>query len=172
MDLAGNEAEFPAKPFAGVFRDAHQSGLKLTVHAGEWAGAANVREAIEVLGAERIGHGIRVLEDASAAELARERATVFEVCITSNYQTGSVASLKSHPVMKMLDAGLTVTLCTDDPSISRITLTDEYRRACEELGMPLDTLKARILAAADAGFLPKERRTALIAGLKKELKIR
>jgi len=171
MDLAGNEAEFPAAPFAGLFREAHQSGLKLTVHAGEWGGAANVVEAIEQLGAERIGHGIRVMDDPAAIGLARERGTVFEVCITSNHQTGSVPTLKSHPVMKMLDAGLNVTLCTDDPSISQITLSDEYRRASEELGMPQVTLKARILAAAKAGFLPKERRTALLTRLKKELTV-
>ena len=171
MDLAGNEAEFPAAPFAGLFREAHQSGLKLTVHAGEWGGAANVVEAIEQLGAERIGHGIRVMDDPAAIGLARERGTVFEVCITSNHQTGSVPTLKSHPVMKMLDAGLNVTLCTDDPSISQITLSDEYRRASEELGMPQATLKARILAAAKAGFLPKERRTALLTRLKKELTV-
>ena len=169
MDLAGNEAEFPAQPFAGVFRDAHQSGLKLTVHAGEWAGAANVREAIEVLGAERIGHGIRVLEDAAVADLAREHGTVFEVCITSNYQTGSVASLKAHPVLKMLDGGLNAVLCTDDPSISRITLTDEYRRVCEELGMPQETLKQRILAAIRAGFASEDQRRILMQNMENEL---
>jgi len=172
LDLAGNEAEFSAKPFAGVFREAHQSGLKVTVHAGEWAGAANVREAIEQLGAERIGHGVRVLEDAVTVDLAREHGTVFEVCITSNYQTGSVPALEAHPVLKMVDGGLKVTLCTDDPSISQITLSDEYRRAGEELGMSLATLKTCILVAAEAGFLPQDRRTALVVELKKELKIR
>ncbi len=171
LDLAGNEAEFPAKPFAGIFREARQAGLKLTVHAGEWSGAANVREAIEILEAERIGHGIRVLEDDSVVALARERGTVFEVCITSNYQTGVVPSPSKHPLMKMLDCRLKVALGTDDPSISQITLTDEYRQACENLGISLGTLKKCILAAAEAGFLPRKQLDALVRELKKELKV-
>ncbi|MGE5251378.1 MAG: adenosine deaminase family protein, partial [Bacteroidota bacterium] len=83
LDLAGNEAEFPAAPFAGIFREARESGLHITVHAGEWGSAANVREAIELFDTERIGHGVRVLEDDDVTALACERRTVFEVCITS-----------------------------------------------------------------------------------------
>ncbi len=171
LDLAGNEAEFPAQPFVSVFREARQSGLKVTVHAGEWGSVANVREAIETLNAERIGHGVKILEDASVVAMARERNIVFEVCVTSNFQTGVVASLKVHPIMSMLRNGLIVTLGTDDPSISQICLTDEYRQACEDLGMPLGTLKECILAAAEAGFLPDDRRSALVQELKKELNV-
>ncbi len=169
LDLAGNEAEFSAVPFLGIFKEAHQSGLKLTVHAGEWAGAANVHEALETLNAERIGHGVRVMEDPDTVALARERGTVFEVCVTSNFQTGVVPSLQEHPVMKMLEAGLNVTLGTDDPSISQITLTDEYRRICEDLGMDQKILKERILAAAQASFLPEAERDKLMGQLRKEL---
>ncbi len=171
LDLAGNEAEFSAVPFLGVFKEAHQSGLKLTVHAGEWAGAANVLEAVETLNAERIGHGVRVLEDPNTVALARERGTVFEVCVTSNYQTGVVKSLQEHPIMKMLNAGLNVTLGTDDPSISQITLTDEYHRVCEDLGMEHKILKERILAGAQASFLPEAERDKLTEELRKELAI-
>lgn len=171
MDLAGNEAEFPAQPFEGVFREAKQAGLKLTVHAGEWGGASNVREAIEVLNAERIGHGVRVLEDPAVVDLARERRTVFEVCVTSNYQTGSIPSLPEHPLMKMVAAGLNIVLATDDPSISQITLTDEYRRACVELGMSRRLLQERILAAAAAGFLPEGARQELVAELRGEFQL-
>jgi len=88
MDLAGNEVEFSAQPFLGIFKEARQAGLHVTIHAGEWAGARNVREAIEDFGAERIGHGVRVMEDDYTVALARERGTAFEVCVTSNYQTG------------------------------------------------------------------------------------
>ncbi|HET7144234.1 MAG TPA: hypothetical protein VFI68_09465, partial [Anaerolineales bacterium] len=88
MDLAGNEAEFKADPFYGIFKEAKQAGLHLTIHAGEWGPAANVREAIENLGAERIGHGVRVMEDESVTALAREHGAVFEVCVTSNFQSG------------------------------------------------------------------------------------
>ncbi len=171
IDLAGNEAEFPAAPFAGVFKEARQAGLHTTVHAGEWGGAQNVREAIEDFEAERIGHGVRVLEDEKVTALARERGTVFEVCVTSNYQSGVVTQLTDHPLGRMLEQGLNVTLNTDDPSVSRITLSREYYTACEKLGLPLAALKERILAAGQAAFLPQEDRTKLIINLKKELKL-
>jgi adenosine deaminase len=169
LDLAGNEAEFPAEPFQGVLREARQSGLHLTIHAGEWGGAGNVRAAIEVLEAERIGHGVRVMEDLETAALARERGTVFEVCVTSNHQTGVVKSLEAHPLMKMITAGLNVTLGTDDPSISQITLSDEYQRACKDLGLSRTILKERILAAARASFLPEAGRESLTESLRKDL---
>ena len=171
MDLAGNEAEFSAVPFLGVLKEAHQSGLRLTVHAGEWAGAANVHEALETFHADRIGHGVRVMEDPNTVALARESGTAFEVCVTSNYLTGVVQSIEDHPIMKMLNAGLNVTLSTDDPSISQITLADEYHRICEDLGMEHKLLKARILAAAQASFLPEAERGKLMDQLRKELSI-
>ena len=171
LDLAGNEAEFPAQPFVGIFCEAQQAGLRITVHAGEWAGVSSVRAALEDLNTERIGHGVRILEDESVVRLARERGTTFEVCVTSNYQSGVVASLEAHPLLKMLESGLNVTLATDDPSISQITLGDEYRQVCENLGMTRQVLKERILAAAQAAFLPDKEREKLVAQLKKELKV-
>jgi len=170
LDLAGNEAEFPIQPFAGIFREAQQAGLRTTVHAGEWAGADSVRRALEVLNAERIGHGVRILEDEAVVTLARERGAAFEVCVTSNYQSGVVPSLEAHPLLKMMESGLNVTLATDDPSISQITLGDEYRQACEELGMTRQILKERVLGAAQAAFLPEAEKLKLIANLQKELK--
>jgi adenosine deaminase len=171
MDLAGNEADFPSQPFYGIFKEAKQAGLHITIHAGEWGPAYNVREAIEDIGAERIGHGVRVLEDESIVALARERGTAFEVCVTSNYQSGVVESLDTHPLMKMLDSGLNVTINTDDPSISRITLSHEYYAACTDLNMPQNTLKQRIVAAAQAGFLPEPEKINLVKQFKKDLKI-
>ncbi|MFZ5902776.1 MAG: adenosine deaminase [Chloroflexota bacterium] len=171
MDLAGNEAEFPGHPFDGIFKEARQAGLHVTIHAGEWGGAANVKEAIEVLGAERIGHGVRVMEDENILALARERQTAFEVCITSNYQSGVVAALSEHPLPKMLESGLNVTINTDDPSVSRINLSHEYRLVCADLGLSVDALKARIIAAAEAAFLPEAEKTKLVINLKKELKL-
>jgi len=169
LDLAGNEAEFPAAPFVGIFNEARQAGLRITIHAGEWAGAGNVREAIEAFSAERIGHGVRVMEDDYVVALARDRGTVFEVCITSNYQTGVVPDLKEHPFRRMLDAGLNATLDTDDPSISQITLTSEYELVTEELGLPVPALKERILAAAGAAFLPGQEHARLVDQLKRQL---
>ena len=171
MDLAGNEAEFKSEPFYGVFKEARQAGLHITIHAGEWGPASNVREAIEELGAERIGHGVRVLEDGDIVALAREHNTAFEVCVTSNFQSGVVPALDAHPIKAMLETGLNVTINTDDPSISRITLSNEYQIICDDLGLSLDTLKQRILAAAQVAFLPDDGRQALAKQLTRELKL-
>lgn len=171
MDLAGNEAEFPALPFAGLLNEARQSGLHVTVHAGEWAGAENVREAIHQLGAERIGHGVRVMEDDDVIALARERGTAFEVCPTSNYQSGVVPALSQHPLPRMLQAGLNVTINTDDPSVSRIDLSREYKLAHEDLGLPMETLEQTVLSAARASFLPEAEKNKLIQTLKKDLRL-
>ena len=171
LDLAGNEAEFKTKPFYGIFKEAKQAGLHVTIHAGEWGPAVNVKEAIEEIGADRIGHGVRVLEDLDILTLVRERGTAFEVCVTSNYQSGVVQSLDTHPLMGMLDAGVNVTINTDDPSISRITLSHEYYTACEDLHMPQSILRQRIVAAAEAGFLASGEKVELVNQLKKDLKM-
>ncbi len=169
LDLAGNEADFSAAPFAGVFREARQSGLFLTVHAGEWGGPANVREALEVLNADRIGHGVQVLRDPAVVELARERNVPFEVCLTSNAQTGVVPSLAEHPLRRMIQAGLNVTLNTDDPSISGITLGDDYRQAVETLGMRGEELGRCVLYAANAAFLPEAERGQMVVKVAAQL---
>jgi len=171
LDLAGSEAESPARSFLGIFKEAKEEGLHVTIHAGEWGPAEHIREAIEELGAERIGHGVRVLEDENITALARERQTALEVCITSNYQSGVVASLEAHPLMKLMDAGLNVTINTDNTSVSRITLSHEYYTACEDLHMQQNALKKRIIAAAQAGFLPDNEKEQLANQLKKDLKL-
>lgn len=169
LDLAGNEAQFQAAPFIEIFRHAREKGLHVSIHAGEWAAGENVLEAIRDLEADRIGHGIRVLDSPQAVEIAAQRQIPFEVCITSNYQSGAVAAVKEHPVKQMLAKGLNVTLATDDPSISLITLSDEYRLACEILHLPLPTLVERILAAARASFLPPAEQAELLQKLETEL---
>ena len=171
LDLAGNEAEYTSVPFQGIFREAKQAGLHVTIHAGEWGPAENVRDAIENLGAERIGHGVRVLEDKSVTALAKERETIFEVCVTSNYQSGVVKSLPEHPLPRMFEAGLKVTVNTDDPSVSRITLAHEYQHISEDLRVPMDTLKNSVMVAAQAAFLPDVEKEKLVVSLKKELKL-
>lgn len=171
IDLAGNEAEFKSEPFYGIFREARESGLHVTIHAGEWGPAANVTEAIEKLGAERIGHGVRILEDPKAVDLACERNTPFEVCMTSNYQTGVVAAREAHPLSRMLERGLNVTVNTDDPSVSRITLSHEYHVFCNELRLPEDALYQCILTAGQAAFLPDNERSELVSSLKNQLKL-
>ena len=170
VDLAGNEAEFSAEPFQELFKISQKEGLRVTIHAGEWGGADNVRQAIEVLGADRIGHGIRVLEDPGVVTLARERGTVFEVCVTSNHHSGVVEQLGDHPIKQMHQKGLNVTINTDDPSISRIDLSNEYQTITGLLGMPIGVLEERVLAAARASFLPDNLRSRLAAKLSEEFK--
>lgn len=170
LDLAGNETDYPARPFIPLFKEAKQAGLGVTVHAGEWSGPENVAEAIVDLKTDRIGHGVRVMEDELAVALAQETGTAFEVCVTSNYQSGVVPALSAHPLGRMLAAGLNTTINTDDPRISQITLSNEYRLACEDLGLPLKVLKERVLAAAQAAFLPEEARQALVQSLSTEFK--
>lgn len=169
LDLAGNEAEFPAEPFMGFLLEAHQEGLNITIHAGEWGGAANVAEAIKHFETTRIGHGVRIMEDADVVALARETGTVFEVCITSNYQSGVVPAVSQHPLPHMLASGLNATLNTDDPSVSQITLSQEYLLACEKLELSLSELRERILAAAQAAFLSTDEKKQLVEEIKREL---
>ena len=171
LDLAGNEAEFRSEPFYGIFREAKQAGLHITIHAGEWGPAENVSDALQNLSAERIGHGVRVLESEKATQLARELGAVFEVCVTSNYQSGVVGSLVEHPLPRMLEAGLKVTVNTDDPSVSRITLSHEYQHVCEELLVPMDVLKNSVIDAARAAFLPDDEKQELVTSLKKEMEL-
>jgi adenosine deaminase len=168
LDMAGNEAHHSGHGFLGVFKESKQAGLRLTIHAGEWGGAENVADAILYLGADRIGHGVRVLEDPDITHLARDRQTPFEVCITSNYQSGVTPSLTVHPLSRMLAHGLNVTINTDDPSISQITLSHEYRTVCEDLELQLDVLRERVLAAAQATFLPEEEKKALVEQINAE----
>jgi len=162
LDLAGNEAEFAGSAFLGAFKKAQRAGLHITIHAGEWGPSENVSEAILYLNAERIGHGVRVLEDPSVTTLARDRKIPFEVCVTSNYQSGVVPSLSAHPLTRMLDQNLEVTINTDDPSISQIQLSDEYRLIVEDMNVSLDVLRECVLAGARAAFLPDSEKKELV----------
>ena len=163
VDLAGNEADYSGEPFQELFKIVRQSGLRVTIHAGEWGGAENVKQAIEVLGAERIGHGIRVLEDPYTVALAKERGTLFEVCVTSNHHSGVVENLTDHPIKQMIQEGLNVTINTDDPSISRINLSSEYQTVNQVLGLPMRVVGDRVKAAAQGAFLPNDIRHKLSA---------
>jgi adenosine deaminase len=162
VNLAGNEAEYPAAPFKQIIDEAHAHGLAVSIHAGEWNGAANVREAIVDLHAERISHGVRVMEDPDVVSLARSRQTLFEVCLTSNFQSGVVPTTQQHPLPSMLAAGLNVCLNTDDPGIEAVTLSDEYQLAYKDLNVPLITLANMTVAAARAAFLPIDEKEDLL----------
>ena len=161
LDLAGDESAHGGEDFLGVFREAKAAGLKLTVHAGEWAGADSVMEAMERFEADRIGHGVRIVEDPRAVAVARDRRVVFEICPTSNVQSGAVSSLAAHPVALMCGAGLQVTINSDDPAISDIELADEYQLAHEKLDLSFSELRRSVITAAKSSFLPEEARFIL-----------
>ena len=161
LDLAGNEAEFPGNNFENIFKEARDSGLNITIHAGEWGKAKVVKMAIDTLGAERIGHGVRIMEDDTIVELAKERKMVFEVCPTSNYQSGIVKKLEDHPLPEMIASGLVCTVNTDDPGISQIDLSDEYAICGEVLGITNEGLKTLILNSVESAFLPDDEKKIL-----------
>jgi adenosine deaminase len=169
LDLAGQEDGYPAKPFAGIFREAQQAGLGLTIHAGEWAGPLNVKYAIERLGATRIGHGVRIVENDTVVRMARERGTVFEVCPTSNVHSGVVGDMTHHPLRDMAHLNLRVTLNADDPGISDITLSHEFQHALHTLQFAPQVVKSWVIAAAEASFLPTAEREALLGELQAAL---
>jgi adenosine deaminase len=172
LDLAGSEAEYPGEEFGPIFHQAIEAGLGVTIHAGEWGGPEIIRMAIKTLNADRIGHGVRVLEDQETVELAKERQVVFEVCPTSNYQSGVVDQLDRHHLPRMIEADLICTLNTDDPGISQIVLSDEYKLASEVLKISQDGLKTLIINAVEAAFLPESEKNMLSKELFEELLIK
>lgn len=163
IDLAGQEAGFSAQPFSAIFQRAKAEGLGVTVHAGEWAGAESIREALDDLGADRLGHGIRAGEDAAILADLIQRGIVLEVCPTSNVHSGASASLEVHPLYTLMRAGVLTTLNTDDPLISAITLTDQLQQALDAMPLTLADLKQQQITAANALYLPEPNRAALVS---------
>jgi adenosine deaminase/aminodeoxyfutalosine deaminase len=131
--IGGDEERGPAAWFGEAFRYAKGAGLRLTAHAGETVGPESVWAALGI-GAERIGHGIQAAEDAALLRHLRDRGIPLEVCITSNVATGAVESLDAHPVRRLYDAGVPITLNTDDPAIFATTLSGEYDLAARRFG--------------------------------------
>jgi adenosine deaminase len=162
FDLAGGEKGNPAARHVAAFRYAREHDLAVTVHAGEGDGAESVREAVHVCGANRIGHGTRLIEDAELTQYVNDRRIALEVCLTSNVQTRVADSYEAHPLREYFDRGLNVTLNTDNRLMSGTTLTDEYVHAAEHLGFTVDELAGIALNGFESAFLPWEERLMLI----------
>ncbi|PLW66244.1 adenosine deaminase [Streptomyces thermolineatus] len=160
IGMAGEESH-SLRPFADVLREARDAGLHLVHHAGEMCGPDSIREALDVGMAERLGHGIRVLDDPELLAEVRDRAVPLEVCPSSNVALGLVPSYGGHPLPRLTGAGLAVTLSTDIPSVAGVRLTDEYRRARDAFGYDDEALAALARAAADASFAPEETKARL-----------
>jgi len=166
LGLGGLEAGFPPELFRAEFEEARANGLHVVAHAGEGAGAESIRGALEVLQAERIGHGIRCLEDPSLVTELRRRQVPIEVCPISNYRTGVVAAGAPHPILRMLDEGLNVTVSSDDPPMFGTSLVGEYAWLAEQ-GVPFERLWACNTAAVEASFLDPGAKASLAARLER-----
>jgi adenosine deaminase len=161
FSLAGDEAGYPPEPFVDAYRVAEKAGLGCTVHAGEWAGAASVRGALE-LPVTRISHGVRAIEDpALVQELARRRITL-EVCPTSNVVLGVFATYEDHPFLALRDAGIPLTLGSDDPPYFGASVGGEYAVAREHFGLGDPELVAITRNAVEASFAEPELRSKLL----------
>jgi aminodeoxyfutalosine deaminase len=134
VGLGGLEAEYPPEPYAAVFERARGEGLASVPHAGEVAGPASVRGALDALGATRVRHGIRAVDDASLVDELRDRELVLDVCPISNLRTGAVGSLSDHPLRRLVTAGVHCSVSTDDPAMFDTDLTRDYD-AASSLGL-------------------------------------
>ena len=154
IDLAGDEARHPAGEFKTLFARARAAGLKITAHAGEFAGADSVRETIETLLPDRLGHAVHAVDDPHVMDLIRERGIAVECCPTSNILTTAVADMREHPLPQFLRQGILATINTDDPALmGDLTLADEYRNAREIMGCSEEELACARRNARQAAFV-------------------
>jgi aminodeoxyfutalosine deaminase len=168
--IGGDELSVATKDFQTVYKHAAYCGLHRLIHAGEIGGPEKIREAIDFLGVERIGHGIGAIHDPGLMDLLAERGIVLEVCPVSNVRTGALArqlkmedpSLSQHPLPKLLRHGIPVVLSTDDPSMFHTSLCEEYRHA-QEMGLTGEELRRLVESGFEYAFMTPEERTRLNA---------
>ena len=161
LDLAGDEAHFPAEWFQEHFRCAREAGWHVTAHAGEIAGPESIWHAIRELGAERIGHAIRAVEDPALMDYLAGHRIGIESCLTSNVQTSCVTDYTSHPLKTFLKYGILASINTDDPGISGIDLSYEYNVAAPKAGLTIEEIHLAQENALETAFLPAEEKLLL-----------
>jgi adenosine deaminase len=164
LDLAGDEKNWPAELFVSHFKRGRDAGWSVTVHAGEAGGAPSVWAAIEKLGATRIGHGVRSIDDPKLMDYLRDHRIGLELNLTSNVQTNTVPSLAAHPMKQFLAHGLLATLNTDDPVISAIDLKFELEKAAPGAGLTSEDIALAQRNALEIAWLTPAERAALLAG--------
>lgn len=161
IDLAGDELGQPGDRFVSHFKQVRDAGLRVTVHAGEAAGAESMWQAINELGAVRIGHGVKAVEDQKLMEFLAKNNIGIESCLTSNIQTSTVASFESHPIKTFLEYGVKVCLNTDDPAVEGIELPHEYEVAAPKVGLTQGQLRQIQINGLDLAFLSDAEKQAL-----------
>jgi aminodeoxyfutalosine deaminase len=161
--LGGAEADVERRDFGWAFDRARAAGLASLPHAGEGDGPASVWAAVRHLAPARIGHGVRAIEDPALVEHLAAAAIPMEVCPTSNVCTRVVPSIEDHPVGALIDAGVVVTINSDDPPMFATTLTDEYRKVAAVCGLDAAGVAALVANGIAASFLPDDRKAALLA---------
>lgn len=168
LGLAGEE-RFGSEPYRAAYDLVHDAGIPIAAHSGETMGPDSVREVLNVVRPERIGHGVRAIESPSLVrELASSRIPV-EVCPSSNVCLGVYPSLEAHPLSQMLDAGINVSINSDDPPMFGTSLTEEMIKCCDEFGFNEDILWSLTVNAAQAAFLSGDERRTLLANLREAM---
>lgn len=162
VDLAGDESNYPGLEFRPLFLRAKAAGLGVTVHAGEWAGAESVWNAIGNLNADRVGHGISLLDDPAMLQVVREKQITLEVCPSSNYLSGIVDAMEDHPLIHLNNHDINTTINTDDPLLCNVTLSDEIIRAIQYMGLTLKNVNQMMIRAAKSAFLSSDERADLV----------
>ncbi len=163
IGLGGSEQLYPPEPFASVFERARELGLRTTAHAGEVAGPESIWGAIRVLRVDRIDHGMRAVDDPSLLAYLVERHLPVTSCPGSNVRTGAIASIDAHPIRQLFDAGVVVSVNTDDPAMFGLSLAGEYEELGDRLGFTEAEIRQLVLNAVDSCWLPPSGRAALRA---------
>ena len=167
ITVGGSEHLFPPDQFSEVYSTARRHGLRLTVHAGEALGPESVWDALRILHAERIGHGVRAIEDESLVKHLAKNRIPLEVCPTSNIRTGIFPSYKAHPVKALFEAGVPVTINSDDPTFFGTTLADEYAHV-RALGVQDEGIFEMIKNGFRYAFMPEQEKERYLNLLKRE----
>jgi adenosine deaminase len=163
LDLAGDEKNFPGEWFVDHFKQGREAGWQVTVHAGEAGGSQSIWQAIRELGASRIGHAVRAVDDPALLDFLAENCIGVETNLTSNVQTSTVPSYARHPLKPMLEHGILATINTDDPGISAIDLPYEYAVAVEKAGLSQEQAAQAQQNALDIAFLSAAEKETLRA---------
>jgi adenosine deaminase len=166
IGIGGSEHEFPPEPFVEVFERARQLGFRTSAHAGEAAGPESVRGAVDALRADRVGHGTRAAEDPALVDELKARRIPLEMCPISNVRTRAVPDLAAHPIRRFFDAGLLVTVNTDDPAMFQTSLAHEYRELVRVHGFTFAEIRRFVENAVEASWLDEEGKARLLASLR------